>query len=204
MKKKLLIIGAGGHGRVIASIAKISKKYKSICFLDDADIEFSGGYPVIDKIVNFKKYISEYVFFVAIGTNEFRQEISQKLLDSGAQIVNCIHPSAIINDDVVIGKGVAVIAGAVINTGATIGDGVIINTQSSVDHDSHVGSYSHIAVGAHIAGEVKIGKNVFVGAGAVVIEDIKICDGCTIGAGAVVVKNIEQKGTYTGMPAKLK
>lgn len=204
MQKKLMIIGAGGHGRLIAGMAEKTNKFSEIVFLDDADIKFSGKYSVVDKVCNFEKYLSDHVFFVAFGDNALRRKVSEKILCAGGKIGTFVHPNAIVDDNVTIGTGVAIIAGAVINSGAVIGDGVILNTLSSVDHDSRVGSYSHIAVGAHIAGEVKIGENVFIGAGVNVIEDITICNNSIIGAGAVVVKNISQTGTYIGVPAKLK
>lgn len=198
---KLIIIGAGGHGRVIADIAYLNG-YRDIAFLDDADIETSGGFPVVGKVSDFEKY-SGSDFVVAFGDNMFRERITRNICEYGLKLITLIHPRAVLARDVVVGKGTVIMAGAVVNTGTIIGDGSIINTCSSVDHDCVIGAYSHIAVGAHVAGEVKVGDRVFIGAGGVVIHDIKICDDTVVGAGAVVVKNVLKKGVYVGVPATL-
>ena len=200
--KKLVIIGAGGHGRVAADIAHLIG-YNDIVFLDDADMTATGEYSVVGCVNDFEKY-TDCEFFVAFGDNELRERVAKRLSDCGAEIVTLIHPSAVLADNAVIGKGTVVMAGAVINTGTTVGDNVIINTCSSVDHDCIIGDCTHIAIGARVAGEVKIGKRVFAGAGSVVIPDIKICDDVVLGAGAVVVKNISEKGLYVGAPASFK
>ena len=200
--KKLFIIGAGGHGRVCADAAKLCGY--EVFFLDDNAKGSSGGYEVLGKIENFRKYISEGEFFVAIGNSEVRRKISMELDEGGAKLVSIIHPFTSIGSNVSIGKGVVIMAGAVINSGTVIENGVIINTCASVDHDCRIGEYSHIAVGAHVCGAVNIGKNVWLGAGSTVINVIDICDDCFIGAGAVVVKNIDAPGKYIGVPAKIK
>ena len=203
MKDKIAIIGAGGHGRVCADIAKLCG-YKEIVFLDDGAKDFSGEYKVAGKISDFEKYINEYDFFIGIGTAEIRKKFFEMTEKSGAQIVSLIHPNAVLGSSVKVKKGVVIMAGAVINTGTVLGKGVIVNTCASVDHDCAVEEFSHISVGAHVCGTVSIGKNVWLGAGSTVINNIKICDDCFIGAGAVVVKNIEKTGTYIGVPAKIK
>ena len=93
-------------------------------------------------------------------------------------------------------------AGAVINSGAKIGECVIINTCSSVDHDCVVDDFAHVAVGAHLCGTVNVGESTWICAGATVSNNVNICGNCTIGAGAVVVKDIEEEGTYIGVPAR--
>lgn len=194
--KRLFIIGAGGHGRVIFDIAKING-YKHIDFLDDSDKKNAIG-----KVSEFVNYIENSDFIVAIGNNDIRQKVMSELLISGARVVALIHPNATVAEDVSIGVGSVVMAGAVINTGAIVGTGVIINTCSSVDHDCNIGDYSHISVGSHIAGNVNVGECTFVGAGATVINNVEICKGCIIGAGAAVIKNIDIEGVYVGVPAE--
>lgn len=200
--KKLVIIGAGGHGRVAADIARLIG-YSDIVFLDDADMKTTGEYSVVGCVADFEKY-ADCEFFVAFGDNELRERVAKRLSDSGAKTVTLIHPSAVLAENTVIGKGTVIMAGAVINTGTVIGENVIINTCSSVDHDCMIGDCTHIAIGARIAGEVKVGKRVFAGAGSVVIHDIKICDDVVLGAGAVVIRNISEKGLYVGTPACFK
>ena len=199
-EKKIVILGAGGHGRVVAEIAQLSG-YTEICFLDDnTENELCH---ISGKISDYTKYLDDYDFFVAIGNNEIRKRMYEELFNVKAGIATLIHPNSVISKDVKIGKGSAVMAGAIINTNVVIGNGSIINTSSSVDHDCKIGNYTHISVGAHVAGTVEIGECVFVGAGVTIINDIKICNDCLIGAGAVVVKNIDKQGKYKGVPAKL-
>ena len=198
MSKKLMIIGAGGHGRVCADIAQ-SLGYK-VFFLDDSCAESNS---VLGKVCDFKKYIKTHEFFVAIGNNSVRQKISKELLENGAVIATLISPQAYVAKDVKVGAGTVVVAGAVVNSGAKLGDGVIINTCSSVDHDCEISDFVHVSVGSHIAGSVFIGQRTMTGAGSTVINNISVCRDVILGAGAVAVKNIEKRGTYIGVPATL-
>ena len=201
MNKEIIIIGAGGHGKVIADIAE-KNGYTYIAFLDDRTSEqLCGSYPIIGVSGDFTKHC-EKDFFVAIGNAEGRRRIQEKLEASGIKIATLIHPAATVADDAVLGSGTAVMAGAVINPGAKAGKGCIINTCSSVDHDCVIGDFCHISVGSHLCGNVKVGENTWIGAGATVINNINICENCMIGAGAVVVKNITQSGVFKGVPAK--
>lgn len=193
--KRLLVIGAGGHGRVAADIAKCCG-YDQIAYLDDADRD-----GVIGTVADHKNYIDDADFFVAIGNSTIRERIQNELTRAGASVVNLIHPSAVIADSVRIGRGVMIAAGSIINVDAVLGDGVIINTAASVDHDCVVGDYVHVSVGSHVCGTVCIGKHTWIGAGATVINNINISGGCMIGAGAVVVKDITASGVYKGVPA---
>lgn len=201
--KRIIIIGAGGHGKVVADIAR-NNEYDEILFLDDnPNINKCYNYAIVGNISDAKSY-KEYDFVIAIGNSEVRKSVQEKLENEGLNIVSLIHPNAVIGEYIKIEKGTVVMAGAVINPNTIIGKGCIINTCSSVDHDCNIGDFSHIAVGAHIAGTVNIGKETFIGAGATIINNINICNGCWIGAGAVVVDNIEKMGVYIGIPAKLK
>jgi sugar O-acyltransferase (sialic acid O-acetyltransferase NeuD family) len=195
----LIIIGAGGHGRVIFDIALSLNKYKTVSFLDDQKI---GAKNVLGKVSDFSKFLSSHEFVVGIGDEKVREKIALMLKDSGAKIVSLVHEKAVIGSDVSIGNGTVVMAGAVINNGAKIGEGVIVNTCASIDHDSMVGDYTHVSVGARLAGTVVLEKRVFIGAGAVVINNVSIISDVVIGAGAVVVKNILEKGIYKGVPAR--
>ena len=201
--KNLIIMGAGGHGRVIADIAQKLGVYQSIAFLEDGDVKTSMGVPVLGRLDEVDKYITTSDIFVALGNSQLREEIMEKLLAMGANIPTLIHPSAIIGGCVEIGIGTAIMAGAVINPCATIGKGVIVNTCASIDHDCAVGDYCHISVGVHIAGTVRLERRVCLGAGATVKNNVNICANCTIGAGAVVIDDINTRGTYVGVPAKL-
>lgn len=193
--RPLIIIGAGGHGKVVRDIAK-QCGYTKISFLDDADIPEAIG-----KTTDYMEYIENSDFFIAIGNNSIREKIYQELDSNHAEIVTLMHPNAVVSQTAKIGKGTAVMAGAVINEDAEIGNGIIINTCSSVDHDCRIEDFCHISVGAHLCGTVKVGKRTMVGAGATVINNVDICDDCMIGAGAVVVRKIDEAGTFVGVPA---
>lgn len=201
--KNLIIIGASGHGKVVADIASRMNRYEKICFLDDnMSIHSCLGFPVVGATGDYRKFISESDFFVAIGNADVRKKIQEQLLAENACIPTLIHPQAIIGSSVRIGIGTVVMAGAVVNPDVTIGTGCIINTGGSVDHDCVIGDYVHVAVGAHIAGAVSVGDSTWIGAGAIVSNNIHICGHSMIGAGAVVVTDIENEGTYIGVPAK--
>ncbi|MCC5912480.1 MAG: acetyltransferase [Clostridiaceae bacterium] len=201
--KKLLIIGASGHGKVVADIAIKMNKWQSITFLDDDEsIKISMGLEVIGKTADAFTYKEEADFFVAIGNNGVREKVQEKLIEQGLKVVSLIHPSAVIGIDVEIGIGTAVMAGVVINSSTIIGKGCIINTSSSLDHDNIIEDYVHISPGASLAGTVKVGKESWLGIGSVVSNNVNICSGCKVGAGAVVVKDITEPGTYVGVPVR--
>lgn len=196
--KKLAIIGASGHGKVVADIAR-KNGYKEIVFLDDDDrIHECGGYPVIGKSTEAGTIDADVI--VGIGNADVRKRIQEAIPNEKS--VTLIHPNAVVAEDTVIGKGTAVMAGAVINSGARVGNGCIINTCSSVDHDCEVGDYVHISVGSHLCGTVTVGNGTWIGAGATVSNNISICSDCMIGAGAVVVNDIKESGIYVGVPAR--
>lgn len=201
MSKKIILIGASGHGRVVADIAK-KNGYQEIAFLDDNEnLRVCGKYTILGR-TNLASNYNDFDFFISIGDAKIRQRLQEQLESANLTLVSLIHPDVTISDDVEIGKGTVIMAGVVINSGAKIGSGCIINTCSSVDHDCIIEDFVHISVGAHVAGSVCIGKRSWIGAGATVINNIEITSDCMIGAGAVVVKNIESKGMYIGVPAK--
>lgn len=203
MKEKLLIIGASGHGKVIADIALKMNKWQSIAFLDDNEnVKSSMGIEIIDKSASISKYIDDYDFFVGIGNNAIREKIQGQLEAEEASIPVLIHPSAIIGEQVYLKAGTVVMAGAVINCCTKIGKGCIINTASTVDHDNVIEDYVHISPGAHLAGTVKVGKGTWLGIGSVVSNNITITHSCKIGAGAVVIRDITESRTYVGVPVR--
>lgn len=195
---RLIIIGASGHGKVVADIAVLNG-YTDIVFLDnDPAKKACAGYPVLGPDAMTSQLNGDV--FIAIGNSEIRKRLMDR--NNGRVFPVLIHPNAVIAEGVEIGAGSAVMAGAVINPGVQIGKGCIINTSSSVDHDCVVGDYVHVSVGAHLAGTVVIGTGTWIGAGATVSNDVNICGNCIIGAGAVVVKDIDEPGTYIGIPAR--
>lgn len=203
MKKNLLILGAGGHGKVVADIALRMNRWQHIGFIDDNEcIETDMTLEVIGRPSDVLTYMDKADFVVAIGNNTIRENIQEKLESIGASIATLIHPSAIIGKDVSIGKGTVVMAGAVINCSTKIGKGCIINTSCSLDHDNLIEDYVHISPGSNLAGTVKVGRSSWIGIGSVISNNITICNSCIVGAGSVVIRCINESGTYVGVPVK--
>lgn len=203
--KKLAIVGASGHGKVVADIASLTGEYDEIVFLDDNhEIKELMGHMVIGNTDDIVTLVKEYEMFVAIGKSSTRKCFQERIVANGGTVPTLIHPSAVIASTAKIGSGTVVMANAVVNPNTIIGNGCIINTASTVDHDNIIKDFSHISVGAHLAGTVTVGKEVWIGIGAIVSNNLTICDGAFIGAGAVVVKDIDLPGTYVGVPARVR
>jgi len=198
MSEKLVIIGAGGHAKVILDIAQ-KCGFDILGFLDDNAIGEILGYSVLGKVSDCVKFDKDIRFFVAIGKNEIREKITETY---NLKCATLIHPSAQIGIDVKIGSGTVVMANAVVNPSANIGKGCIINSSSIVEHDCEMGDYSHISPAAVLCGTVKIGKKVHIGGASVVKNNIKICSDVTVGIGAAVTKDITETGIYIGVPAR--
>lgn len=202
MPKDIIIIGAGGHAKVIADIIY---KYGDnlIGFLDD-NLSLQGKKIYLDKkVIGTTKDIENYnknYFVIGIGNNSIRKKINN---ENNLKLYTAIHPSAIIAQDVKIGTGSVIMAGVVINPGTVIGKNCIINTCSSLDHDNLLEDYVHISPGAHLAGTVSVKEKTWIGAGSTIINNITINQNNIIGAGSVVIKNIEEEnGTYVGVPVR--
>lgn len=204
MKKNLAVIGAGGHGKVIADLASRLRRYDTIIFLDDNEkLKHVSGYDVVGKTDTAMHYAKEYEFVIAIGNPSTRERLHSFLAENGAEFATLIHPFSYVSASAQIGAGAVIMAGAVVQPDTKIGCGVIVNTSASVDHECIIGDFSHIAVGAHVAGEVTIGSKCWIGAGATVSNNVCIKNDITIGAGAVVIKNIDEPGIYVGVPAHI-
>lgn len=203
MKNKLLIIGASGHGKVVADIALKMNRWQSVAFLDDDEnIKSSMGLEVIGTSDDVFTHLDECEVFVGIGNNTTRQRIHEMLETIGARIPVLIHPTAVVGEQVELGIGTVVMAGAVINCCTKIGKGCIINTGSTIDHDNKIKDFVHISPGVHLAGTVKIGRGSWLGIGCVVSNNVDITSGCIVGAGAVVIRDITETGNYVGIPVR--
>ena len=203
-KKRLAILGASGHGKVVADAA-LKGEWDEIIFFDDAWPELTevGPWQVIgnsrhllERSLNFDGAV------IAIGNNMIRLEKQHEVEQVGMQLVTIIHPSAIVSSYSKIGIGSVVFAGAVINAFATIGCGCIINTGSTIDHDCVLADGVHISPGAHLAGMVTVGKAAWIGIAASVNQCIHIGDHVMVGAGAAVINDIESDVTVVGVPAR--
>ena len=195
MSKEIIIIGASGHGKVIADIAEKSGD-KVIGFLDD-DLTKKG---VIGPVCDCVKY-KDKQFIIGIGNTQIRKRIAEEYPE--LSYYTAIHPTAVISGDVKIAEGTAIMANAVINASATVGAHSIINTASVVEHDNMIGDFVHISPGAVLCGGITIGNETHIGAGVVVRNNVTICGNVTIGCGACVVKDITKRGMYIGTPAKV-
>lgn len=196
---RLVIVGAGGHGKVIADNA-LKNGYTDICFVDDNATGECMGFPIIgkcDDLENLNDGKSDFV--IGIGNNVTRKLIAEKHKVNWATI---IHPSAQIAVNVSVGRGTVVMAGAVINACTTIGEHCIVNTGAIIEHDNFVGDYVHLSPGIKLGGTVGIGELTHIGIGASIVNNVSVCAGCTVGAGAVVVRDIRERGIYIGVPVR--
>ncbi len=204
MNKKLFILGASGHGKVVADIALAQQCWQEIVFYDDA-------FPAKTSVGSFniagdsQALLSDYAdnaVVIGIGNNEIRQQKHEFLEANDIPVATLIHPSAIISPSASIGPGSVVMPGAIVNADSHIGKSCIINTGAIVEHDCVVSDYAHLSPNACIGGQVTIGKGSWIGLGGSVKNQISIGDYTTVGVGAAVVKNIGSNETVVGVPAK--
>lgn len=204
--KKLLVLGAGGHGKVIGDCALQTGKYNELAFLDDRTIEDGIlGFPVVGKIQDYEVLIGKFDdAFVAIGNNRIRVHLLEKLTSIGYNIPSLIHPASYVSKFVDLKSGSAVLAGAVVNAGAKFGLGCIINTCASIDHDCIIDRGVHISPGARVGGTVHVGEFAWICLGACVANNLVIGENSIIAAGAAVIDNIENNVLVAGVPAVVK
>lgn len=203
MIKRLAIVGASGHGQVIADIA-IACGVKEIVFYDDRwqELREHYGYSVLGNVNDAiadatTKYDSAVV---AIGNAKIRAAIQSQLPSVAPALV---HPTSVISASARVGSGTVVMPNTVVNAHTVIGDGVIINSGAVVEHDCKVGDYSHICPNTSVAGSVTIGTHSWIGIGSAIIQLLTIGNNVTVGAGSVVIRNVPDGQTVVGNPAKL-
>lgn len=197
MPQKVVIIGAGGHGKVIADIVLASGDILVGYLDDDPNKTECYGFPVLGNLSHANKLL-DCSFVLGIGDNLTRERIS-KIID--LHWYTAIHPSAMISSSVSIGVGTVIMSGVIINADSSIGSHCIINSGAVIEHDSKLNSFVHISPLAALGGNTIIGASTHIGIGACVKNNISICDKCVIGAGTVVIKNIDLPGVYVGTPA---
>lgn len=201
----LLIVGAGGHAKVVIELFQAAGQYK-IAGLINKNVSCPVlGLPVIgtDHDLESLWYKGIRFAFVAIGNNTRRLEIGRRLQNVGFEIANAISPAAVISTSANLGCGIAIMAGAVINADTHVGDFAVANTNCSIDHDCVVGDGAHVAPGCTIAGNVKIGRLACVGAGTTVIPGVNIGERASIGAGSCVLRDIPNNARAWGVPARV-
>ena len=201
----LAILGAGGHGKVVADTASLDPKWQTISFFDDAwPFSFTGSpWPLVgdtnnllDKLLYFDGVI------VAIGDNNLRQKKHELLVKHQASLAVIIHPTAYVSPNAHVGLGSVIFSHSVINIDAKIGYSGIVNTGATIDHDCELADYVHISPGVNLSGGVHVGVRSWIGVGSAVRQGISIGMDAVVGAGAAVVEHVADKQTVVGVPAK--
>jgi sugar O-acyltransferase (sialic acid O-acetyltransferase NeuD family) len=205
MAKKLLIIGASGHGKVVADAALSSGGWTDIAFLDDRFGQMVPplGMPLIGRTDDLSRFAGEYAALaIAVGDAAIRMRLVQMGQARGILMPNIVHRTAVISPFATLGTACVVFAQAVINPDTALGNGCIVNTGATVDHDCSIGDGVHVCPGAHLAGDVRVGNHSWIGIGASVKQGISIGCNVTVGAGAVVVADVPDSTTVIGVPAR--
>jgi sugar O-acyltransferase (sialic acid O-acetyltransferase NeuD family) len=199
----LLVVGAGPHAKVCASVAQASGIYRVVGFVERPGVHASAS-PVLgdDSFLDAEFANGRRHVFVAIGDNRRRLEVAERLQSFGWTLPTLIHPSAVVDARATVGNGTLVAPGAIVNVDASIGFACIVNTAASVDHDCVVEAGCHVAPGARLCGTVHLGRASMIGAGAVVIPEIVIGEFAVVGAGAAVVSDIPASAVAVGVPAR--
>jgi len=206
--RRVLIVGAGGHGQVVADILLACMRRGAtdvpIGFVDDASHLVGAtvlALPVLGAVDQLPRVACDAAI-VAVGDNRIRSRLFVLMREWGVQLVNAVHPAATVAADVGVGVGVVICAGAVVGTGSLIGDGVILNTACSVDHHNRIGAFAHIAPGSHLGGGVTVGEGALVGIGSAVMPGQSIGSWAVVGAGSVVIKEVLPGASVAGTPAR--
>jgi sugar O-acyltransferase (sialic acid O-acetyltransferase NeuD family) len=207
-KTRVLILGAGGHGRVVLDILVQARRHDVIGFLD-SNAAMQGrrvdGIPVHGGIADLEDLRHELNIggvIIAIGDNGTRRGLARQVEQDGLALINAIHPSATLASNATIGRNVVIAAGVVVCANCQIGDSVILNTGCIIDHQTTIGEGSHICPGVRIAGRVKVEPGVFVGIGATVVPKVTLGCEAIIGAGTVVLEDVLPMATVVGVPAQ--
>jgi sugar O-acyltransferase (sialic acid O-acetyltransferase NeuD family) len=203
--RRLAILGASGHGKVVADTAQCGG-WDQVDFYDDAwpGLASNGSWHVVGDSTAMYARLQDYQgVMVAIGNNAVRHAKLESLIAAQAPVVSLIHPMAFVSQYASIGPGSVVFAGAVVNADAKIGFGAILNTGCSVDHDCVLGDAVHVSPGARLAGGVRVGERSWIGIGASIRQLIRIGSDVIVGAGASVVGDVPDGQVVVGVPAKV-
>jgi sugar O-acyltransferase (sialic acid O-acetyltransferase NeuD family) len=209
LSKPIIIIGAGGHAKVLIDALKLlGAPILGISVKDSAKVNSELlGVAVICTNGELNQYTPENVLLVnglgGVKDTSQRRKVFKRLKILGYVFSQVFHPSAVISANAVLAEGVQVMAGAIIQAGAKIGENAIINTKTSVDHDCQIGSHVHLAPGVTLCGNVKIGNSVHVGSGATIIQGITVGADCLIGAGTLVRNNVPGGAKVIGVPGRI-
>lgn len=204
--KCLLIIGAGGHGKVVAEAALASEKWESIAFLDARFPEVKSviGWPVVGRDNDAVNFLDDFKHvFVAIGDNKRRLSVLDAISEKAASIPTIVHPAAWVSPSASLGSGTIVVGGAIVNASVSSERGCIINTGATVDHDCWLGEGVHVSPGAHIGGGCTVGARTWIGIGSTMRHGVSIGEDVIVGAGAAVVGDVPSGVQVRGVPARI-
>ena len=203
----LVVVGASGHAKVVIDIIEKEGAFRIAHLLDDNAVLHGKpffGYRVAGATSGMPAVASadRPCVIVAIGDNQVRIRIAERLQGQGFALARAVHPQAQIGRGAAIGAGTVIMAGAIVNSDAVIGDNVIVNTGATVDHDCVVGDGVHLAPGTHLCGGVRVGAGAFVGAGTVVIPGIRVGANAIVGAGSTLLEDVPENAKAAGSPAR--
>lgn len=206
--RKCIILGCGGHGRVVLDILNNIGTHEIIGFVD-SNLEYVGrridGIEVLGCPADLPALRNQFdvdCAIVAIGNNGVRRALADQVEAMGIGLINAVHPSANLAHNVILGRNIVIAAGALVCAHCQIGDSVILNTGCIVDHESLIGTATHICPGARLAGRVTVESGAFVGIGATVIQSTRVGYESVVGAGAVVINDVAPMSTVVGVPAR--
>jgi len=208
VKPRLVILGCGGHGKVVADAAAAT--WDVLGFADEnpdrMGTTITGDLSVVVVGVDaLAGYCREHdaAVVIAVGHNLARKHLFERLSATGLTLATVIHPSAVISATATIGAGTVVFAGTVVNPDTTIGDNVIVNTGATIDHDSKVADHAHLSPGVATGGTVTIGQGTHLGVGVSVRNNTDIGAWSVVGVGAAVVQNLPDNVVAYGVPARV-
>lgn len=203
----LLILGSGGHGKVVADAALLMNRWDAIAFADDSvdgTIE-PMGIPIVGRIAECESLGRRFdAIAIGLGNNEQRLSLLLKCQSQGFDLPVIVHPSAYVSPFARIGAGSVICAQGAVNPGAVLGLACIVNTGATIDHDCQIGNAVHVSPGGHLGGNVVVGARAWLGIGCCVRQGLIVGEGAVVGAGSVVVSNVQAKTTVYGVPAKVR
>jgi UDP-perosamine 4-acetyltransferase len=202
MEPELVILGAGGHARVVAD-ACLTAGRRLRGFLDMRTPERPLPAPLLgDDTLLSSAALRDCELLIGIGSEAGRARCASSAAVHGHRLACIVHPSATLARDVTIAPGAVVFAGAVVNTGSAIGPLAVVNTAATIDHDCVLAECAQVGPGARLAGNVHIGERAFIGTGAIVLPGRRVGTDAVVGAGAVVTRDVADATTVVGVPAK--
>jgi sugar O-acyltransferase (sialic acid O-acetyltransferase NeuD family) len=207
-RDRVLILGAGGHGRVVLDIMLQAARYHVVGYLDNnrdmigRRVDGLPVYGAIDDLEHFARDLDVQGVIIAIGDNGTRRGLARHVDALGIPLVNAIHPAATLASTVTTGRNDVICAGVVVCDRCQIGDSAILNTGCVVDYQTMIGEGTHICPGVRLGGRVKVEAGAFIGIGATVVPKVTIgCESIT-GAGSVVIADVPAMATVVGVPAR--